>query len=999
MAIIDTLRPTATLSSAGWTVTPSGTADEVTSDDSDATFVTGDLDSSSLVLSVGPHGVPTDHMRHLARVRARGEDGDVVASVRLPSGNQVAFSSISLPSTVGSVNGSWGAGLPPSVAGSYGVVVTAQDDDVDVTELWLDIDSRARPTFALDVLDAGTPTSVVTTTNTPTLSFETIVLDGLPPRQWRAWVTLGGAIVWDSGIVAGAATTVDTAPLVNGGYVAHAQVWSTVGGVNEFPSAEVTETFSVNVQPVAGPTSIDVVQRPGTPLFDITVGIPSGLGDYDDDLAYVEVQRTDCDGEWSTIGLEQVASDRLIEDFEDTVLTVTLIDSGDDPWARSTDNQHTGAYSLRSGVITDNETSRVTIIVPSGYHTLHFWYSVSSERGFDYLRMYVDDIEIDIDQFSGEIPWTRKTIDITGVTTIAFQYEKDVSVAEGSDAAWIDDFVFVGATAATASFVDWTAPRAVTGPECDPDAPCEFQYRARLVGLKDGVLVTSEWLYETEQTALAQWRMDDNTRNPTVELDCDASTLGGGWLYVTGDAGSYASTPDDVAVDITGDIDVRAMIAPVDWTPNTDSCIAAKYATTSDQRSWHLTLQPAGNLRFAWSTDGTSGGVTNHDSVVTGYTNGTTHWVRVTRDSTTGDVVFYTSENGDLWTQLGTTQSGASGAMFDSSAALTVGGRVDGDVANAKIFYFELHDGINGTVVANPNFRIRGSGTSSFSDNAGRTWSYNGAAIVQQLIISTSSFGYATDPVLLCSPLANTGITSGIFFAGRVDETTVPLGQLRRIASLVARGGSSTPRGFAIFTSYDGFATPVYATTVPTQRTTWTSYDFVLNVPVTGSGIEVRVYPYVAGAGQSLDFDNITFTFGEPVTHTLEWPTSDVLLRTFDASGPLWHSACGDVQWERVRPFTNELGVMGDQKVRSNVPGGRDYTLNLSVTAQEDVEALERIFARQLVLVSPVDLPEQWVGPVSQSVDVLKVKRARSTSIKTIGTGPEPPHSPQEVIG
>jgi hypothetical protein len=608
---------------------------------------------------------------------------------------------------------------------------------------------------------------------------------------------LGGAIVWDSGIVAGTATTVDTAPLINGSYVAHAQVWSTVGGVNEFPSAEVTKTFSVNVQPVAGPTSINVVQRPGTPLFDITVGIPSGLGDYDDSLAYVEVQRTDCDGEWSTIGLEQVASDRLIEDFEDTVLAVTLIDSGDEPWARSTDNQHTGAYSLRSGVITDNETSRVTIIIPSGYHTLHFWYSVSSEEGFDYLRMYVDDIEIDIDQFSGEIPWTRKTLDITGVTTIAFQYDKDVSVARGSDAAWIDDFIFVGATAETASFVDWTAPRAVTGPECDPDVPCEFQYRTRLVGLKDGVLVTSEWLYEMNVTASVTWSFTGNTADPTIELGCNA-------------------TP---------------------------------------------------------------------------------------------------------FTGVGLTQ-----------------------------------------------------------------------------VIGSS--GYPTDPYTHSPGIGNTSLDPNIYYTGTVDAGAgPPLGTLLRVALLAARGGSSTPRGFHMRTSVDGFTTDVYASALPTQRPMWTSYDFALNVPVTGTGVEVRVYPYVAGAEQDVDFDEITLTFGEIITHTLEWPTSDVLLRTLDASGPLWHSACGDVQWERVRPFTDELGVMGDQKVRSNVPGGRDYTLNLSVTTQEDVEALERIFARQLVLVSPVDLPEQWVGPVSQSVDVLKVKRARSTSIKTIGTGPEPPHSPQEVIG
>src|SRR5690606_29462651 len=101
--------------------------------------------------------------------------------------------------------------------------------------------SDLKPTFALAVLDAGVPVSVVTTTNTPTVQFSSIDLDGLPPRQWRAWVTQGTTIVWDSGLVAGAATTTETAPLANGSYTLHAQIWSTVGGVNEFASNEVTE--------------------------------------------------------------------------------------------------------------------------------------------------------------------------------------------------------------------------------------------------------------------------------------------------------------------------------------------------------------------------------------------------------------------------------------------------------------------------------------------------------------------------------------------------------------------------------------------------------------------------------------------------------------------------------------------------------------------------------------------------------------------------------------
>lgn len=995
MAVIDTLRPTSTLSSSGWTVTPSGTASDVTSDDSDATYVTGNANSSPLVLSVGPHGVPADHKRHLARVRVRGEDGDVVASVRLPSGAQVAFSSITLPATITSANGSWGTGLPPTAAGSYGIVVAAQDNNINIAELWLDIDSRAKPTFALAVLDAGVPVSVVTTTNTPTVQFSSIDLDGLPPRQWRAWVTQGTTIVWDSGLVAGAATTTETAPLANGSYTLHAQIWSTVGGVNEFASNEVTEDFEVNVQPVVGPTSLNVEQRPGTPLFDVTVGIPSGLGDYDDNLVHVEVQRSDCGGEWTTIALESYPIISVSEDFEDSVLNITTVNSGDAFWSRSTLNSHTGSYSLQAGTITVEQTSRVTINVPDGAHTLYVWYAVSSEEDFDFFRILVDDVEVA--SFSGEIGWTRAAVNVAGASTVAFQYDKDDSFSEGNDTAWIDDLLFVGATSDTLTVTDWTAPRTLVDPVCDPPARCEFTYRARLVGLKDGALVTSEWLYETDQSALAAWTFDGDSLAPTIELDCTASDIGGGYLYVTGGGSAYAFTPDGAEVDITGDIDVRAMITPVSWTPAGNSCIVGKFMTGTDQRSWHLTLLPTGQLRFAWSTDGTSAGTTNVDSDVLGFTDNTTRWVRATRSAATGDVTFYTSHDGVDWSQVGATASGAAGAMFNSTAVLSVGGRTGGNIMDGKVHYAEVRSGISGTVVANPDFRTQPAGTLSFVDTAGRTWSYNGTAVVRQ-IASTADLGYATAPVMLLDELSNVIVTGGVFISTRVEETVADLKFLRRVTLRAARGSSAAPCGFVIVTSADNFTTPIISTTIPTQRPTFTSFEFSVNVPVTGTGVEIRLYPYVTGSEQSIELDNITLTFGTEITHVLEWPNSDVLLRTYDATGPLWFSACGDVQWNRVRPFTADLSVMGTQRVVSADPGDRDYTLNLGVTSEEDVQSLERIFERQLVLVSPSDLPEQWVAPVDQSVTVLKVGRVRTTTIRTIGTGPEPAHSAQEVV-
>lgn len=598
---------------------------------------------------------------------------------------------------------------------------------------------------------------------------------------------------------------------------------------------------------------------------------------------------------------------------------------------------------------------------------------------------------------TGEIDWTQDSFSVVGVTYVEFKYEKDSSASSGSDAAWIDDLTFIGAADETVTVVDWTAPRAVNALPCETATTCEFEYRARLVGLSAGQLVTSEWMYETTETASALWQFNGGSREPTTETNCDAQTLLGGWLYVTGGAGSYMSTPDDVSIDVTGDIDVRAFCGLPDWTPATNMCVIGKYTTGGNQRSWFFAVYPGGVMRFVWSSDGTSGGAHTFNSSALNFTDDTAHWIRVTRDAATGDVTFYTSVDGYIWTQHGAVQAGTAGSMFNSSAALTVGGRSDGEILTGKVYYAELRSGIDGTVVANPNFRNAGTGATSFVDTAGRTWTINGTAMNQRLVIG-GSVGYATDPVLICSTFIPTTLSGTVFFAMRIDETSTTFVQLRRVAFLAARASAATPRGFMLYTSIDGYETPVYSAAIPTERPTFTSFDIALNIPITGTGIDFRVNPYTI-SGLAIEFDNIEFTFGAPVMHSLSWPVDTILVRTRDASGPLWYSACGDVTWNTERPFTTDLDIMGNQRVRSASIGGRDYTLVLGVTSQTDVETLETIFGQQLVLVSPADVPEQWVAPIDQSTTPVNVGRVRTTTIKTIGTGPEPAHSALEVAG
>lgn len=665
MAIIDTLRPTATISSLDWTTVPvtGATAHGVTSDNSDATYVVGSFDGATLVLSVGSHGVPVGHRRHLARVRARGRNGRVSASIRVPTGANIALSSLDFGDTGSftTVNGSYAGGLPPTAAGSFSINVDGEDASVDVAELYVDIDSRAQPTYDPQISDGASITTTITATSAPTVELINVDTDALPVARWRAWITPQGStmITWDTGSVAGSPLPRQTTPLVNGSYTLHVQLWSTLGDGSEYAGVEETLDFTINLVPVIPPEALSVAAVAGTPFFEITVETPASLADYDTN-PYIEFQRSDCGGSASEI------------------------------W------------------------TTIALIGPAAP---------------------------------------------TGVGT----------------------------------HIDWTAPRTYGIADCVTVTPCEFEYRARFVGTVGGQLATSEWVYETDATGNIAWRFTGNSLNPTVE------------------------------VNLTG-------------TP------------------------------------------------------------------------------------------------------------------------------------------VSGFGLPS---------------------IATQSPGYTTDPVLNTGMMAASSFNASQYLYATVTGTG--LGQLRRMRLKASKTNASTERGFHVRTSADNFSADQYASTVTSQRTAWTQYDISLNVPVTGSAITLHLHTYAVTGGE-LDIDDIELYFGNPVTHSLVWTDDNILLRTRDTDGPHWFSACGTAEWDVDKPFTARLGIMGGQQVTSGSPALHDLTLNIGIESQEDLELLEYILGRQLVLVSPADSAEQWSAPSNVGVDILTIRGVRTVAVTMIGTGPEPAHEPDEVL-
>ncbi|MDY0286346.1 MAG: T9SS type A sorting domain-containing protein [Bacteroidales bacterium] len=115
--------------------------------------------------------------------------------------------------------------------------------------------------------------------------------------------------------------------------------------------------------------------------------------------------------------------------------------SGSGEWILVEDVVFEGTYSAQSGSI-DHQSS-VTISLDYNVmrdDSLSFYYKVSSEASYDYLRFTIDGNIVG--QWSGEVDWTRAAYPVTeGLHTFAWEYAKDYMATGGSDCGWIDYIV------------------------------------------------------------------------------------------------------------------------------------------------------------------------------------------------------------------------------------------------------------------------------------------------------------------------------------------------------------------------------------------------------------------------------------------------------------------------------------------------------------------------------------------------------------------------------
>jgi len=213
--------------------------------------------------------------------------------------------------------------------------------------------------------------------------------------------------------------------------------------------------------------------------------------------------------------------------------------------------------------------------------------------------------------------------------------------------------------------------------------------------------------------AVAFWRVSDYSGSGDL-LDGsgnshDAAITGARFLkpdpmqyvYFPGLSGNYLSSPHASPLNISGSIDIRGRVFSNDWTPPSNTQMIVSKDDV-DERSWQFfLLNVSGLLRFIFYQSDSP--VVVDSTVAPTVSDGNWLWVRVARNSVTGDVTFYTGGSGPepSWAQLGDVVSAASGAMDTTIAEIEIGSYYSdfGSQWDGGISRVQIYDGIGGTLV------------------------------------------------------------------------------------------------------------------------------------------------------------------------------------------------------------------------------------------------------------------------------------------------------------
>ena len=182
-------------------------------------------------------------------------------------------------------------------------------------------------------------------------------------------------------------------------------------------------------------------------MFEVVVSEDAPVGTYVDFLYEVT------SGGYSSEHIFSTRISPVVEDWESGDMSQFDWETGGDAnWDVTIENPYEGGYCAKSGELDHDQNSYLSIEYNvNGQDSLSFWCKVSSETGYDYLKFYIDDVEMD--SWTGEDDWVRSSYLISeGTHTFKWEYSKDETASSGYDRAWVDFIMFPVSSQLTASF-------------------------------------------------------------------------------------------------------------------------------------------------------------------------------------------------------------------------------------------------------------------------------------------------------------------------------------------------------------------------------------------------------------------------------------------------------------------------------------------------------------------------------------------------------------------
>ncbi len=167
----------------------------------------------------------------------------------------------------------------------------------------------------------------------------------------------------------------------------------------------------------------------------------STLGTYDVSLTATNAYGSDNETKTAYITVANSIPDEIADALDYTGSTFTK--SGNANWYRVTDVYYNLGDSARSGAIGNSQSCSIeTSVTVTETKNVKFWWQVSSEANYDYLRFFIDGVQKN--QISGSTTWAQVSNSMAaGTHILKWTYIKDASVVSGSDCGWVDKLEIV----------------------------------------------------------------------------------------------------------------------------------------------------------------------------------------------------------------------------------------------------------------------------------------------------------------------------------------------------------------------------------------------------------------------------------------------------------------------------------------------------------------------------------------------------------------------------